>query len=806
MTFENTRDTNYWRGEDKECNLFGTQCKGREVLEKDTIRSKEEDEIIIKTKIFDSRINDYVYIENTKTILINSNNQIWKSADQGYSWELIKELKDVISMIQNPYFKDNIYFITQSETQYYTTNAGKDIKSMSVPKKPNLLELPILDFHPTEKAWLIYTSSEECEDEFSLNCKALAHYTQDHGEKWKPLDEYVRICSWALDTKFIADKNLIFCESYEFKEGSQRSFINNPLQFWSSNNFGKNKTIIFNDIVGFATFEQYMVVAEILQYAQGLRLSVSLNGENFTEAKFPLSMQIIKNAYTVLESITSSIILHVTTSPQYTSPQHLWGNILKSNSNGTDFVHSLEFANRDEKGFVDFEKIRGIDGIAIANIVSNVDELNMGGTRKKLISRITFNDGSTWKPLTIPERDSDHKPYDCKGNCSLHLHGYTERRNHRDAFSSSSSAVGLVMGVGNVGNYLTPYSDGDTFLTRDAGKTWIEVRKGAHLYEFGDQGSILVMVDDEEPTDRFLYSFNEGGSWQEYNLTQSKERVKVYDITAYPSDVSSKFLLRGSYESNWSKEVLIYIDLSAKLPKKCDDSDFEDWSPSHSEGTKCFFGKKIIYSRKFSDRICHVDKVKQPKVEDDMCSCTIQDYECDYNYIRNGESCELAPNVNLEYSRKEQCANGETYWYHSSGYRKIPISNCSGGRDFAEIEQQFCPRASSLFWGLFVLSSLIIIGIFGAYVMYRKRNRHSGYSTLGNIRIGDSLSSLLSFLSSILSTAVDLISSIRVPSFISQIFSRTPSPSSRSRYRYSPLTQEDSQFEVSLDDYNNNGE
>ncbi|CAG8720980.1 25965_t:CDS:10, partial [Gigaspora rosea] len=732
-------------------------------------------------KIFDSRINDYVYIEKTKTILINSNNQIWKSTDQGYSWELIEGLKDVnvLSMIQNPYFKDN------SETQYYTTDAGKDIKSMTVPKKPNLLELPILDFHPAEKAWLIYTSSEECEDDFSLNCKALAHYTQNHGAKWKPLDEYVRICSWALDTKFIVDKDLIFCESYEYKEGSQRSFINNPLQFWSSNNFGKDKTIIFNDIVGFATFEQYMVVAEILQSAQGLRLSVSLNGENFTEAKFPLSMQITKNAYTVLESITSSIMLHVTTSPQY-----LWGNILKSNSNGTDFVHSLEFANRDEKGFVDFEKIRGIDGIAIANIVSNVDELNMGGTRKKLRSKITFNDGSTWKPLTIPERDSDGKPYDCKGDCSLHLHGYTERQNHRDDFSSSS-AVGLVMGVGNVGNYLTPYLDGDTFLTRDAGKTWIEVRKGAHMYEFGDQGSILVMVDDEEPTDRFLYSFNEGGSWQEYNLTQSKERVKVYDITAYPSDVSSKFLLRGSYENNWSKEVYVLGD----------DSDFEEWTPSHSEGTECLFGKKIKYDRKISGRICHIDKAKQPKVEDDVCSCTIQDYECDYNYIRNGELCELAPNVNLEYSRKEQCANGETYCY-----RKIPISNCSGGQDFAEIKQQFCPRASSLFWGLFVLSFLIIIGIFGAYVMYRKRNRHSGYSTLGHIRIGDSLSSLFSFLSSILSAAVDLISSIRVPSFISQIFSRTPSPSSRSRYRYSPLTQEDSQFEVSLDDYNNNGE
>ncbi|CAG8715214.1 16411_t:CDS:2, partial [Dentiscutata heterogama] len=136
----------------------------------------------------------------------------------------------------------------------------------------------------------------------------------------------------------------------------------------------------------------------------------------------------------------------------------------------------------------------------------------------------------------------------------------------------------------------------------------------------------------------------------------------------------------------------------------------------------------------------------------------------------------------------------------------IPISNCTGGLNFSKTKE-LCPRASSaLFWGLLVLSSLIIIG---AYVIYRKRNRHFGYSTLGHIRIGDSLSSISSFFSSILSVAMDLISLIRVPTFISQIFSRTPTPSSRSRYRYSPLSQDDhneNQFEVSLDDYNNDRE
>ena len=37
-------------------------------------------------------------------------------------------------------------------------------------------------------------------------------------------------------------------------------------------------------------------------------------------------------------------------------------------------------------------------------------------------------------------------------------------------------------------------SDSDTFLTRDAGLTWEEVHKDAHLWEFGDYGSIIVIV------------------------------------------------------------------------------------------------------------------------------------------------------------------------------------------------------------------------------------------------------------------------------------------------------------------------
>lgn len=72
-----------------------------------------------------------------------------------------------------------------------------------------------------------------------------------------------------------------------------------------------------------------------------------------------------------------------------------------------------------------------------------------------------------------------------------------------------------MMAVGSVGENLAAYTfvppvsscfqlgpdlvlrccrDSDTFLTRDAGFTWEEVHKDAHMWEFGDYGSILVLA------------------------------------------------------------------------------------------------------------------------------------------------------------------------------------------------------------------------------------------------------------------------------------------------------------------------
>lgn len=81
--------------------------------------------------------------------------------------------------------------------------------------------------------------------------------------------------------------------------------------------------------------------------------------------------------------------MHVTIS-EYPNPY--WGNILKSNSNGTYFGLSMDYVNRDERGYVDFEKMIGLDGIVIINTVSNPGNATLTG-KKELRTLISHNDG-----------------------------------------------------------------------------------------------------------------------------------------------------------------------------------------------------------------------------------------------------------------------------------------------------------------------------------------------------------------------------------------------------------------------------
>ena len=112
-----------------------------------------------------------------------------------------------------------------------------------------------------------------------------------------------------------------------------------------------------------------------------------------------------------------SISLHVTTNADRGSE---WGSLYFSNWNGTYYEEALAYVNRDAKGFVDFEKISSMEGVALANQVANPDSAKMGAS-KQVKTVITFDNGRSWKSLTAPEKDSEGHPYPCQ--VRLHIDG-----------------------------------------------------------------------------------------------------------------------------------------------------------------------------------------------------------------------------------------------------------------------------------------------------------------------------------------------------------------------------------------------
>jgi hypothetical protein len=78
-------------------------------------------------------------------------------------------------------------------------------------------------------------------------------------------------------------------------------------------------------------------------------------------------------------------------------------------------------------------------------------------------------------------------------------------------FYSTDNSVGLIMGTGNLGKYLSNKDDlANTFLSRDGGLTWFEVKKGSHIYEIADHGGLILMASNKRAVNHLDYSWNEG--------------------------------------------------------------------------------------------------------------------------------------------------------------------------------------------------------------------------------------------------------------------------------------------------------
>lgn len=627
----------------------GNKCKGKTKKDEEVERDCKEvsnppanNKITHKKNTFTgSKFREYYYLErgahfnddkddkDETVIMLTDELEAWISHDHGKEWNKAVD-HEILAIYPHQYNNDRVYLLTGTDKVYYSEDRGKGkFRYFKAPRPPNSQKLQIMQFHANQSDWMIWMGGEDCEKFNDPDCHTVASVSTNNGLEWRNLLQYVKKCAfiWREEGK-VENEKLVYCEQYA-KEQSGAA-----LELLSSTDWFAEKDVKFKSVVEFATMSEFIIVATKGDDGKSLKLDASLNGVTFAEAKFPPKFEVDhQTAYTVLDSSTHSVFLHVTVNPREGQE---YGAIIKSNSNGTSYIMSLQNVNRNGPGYVDFEKMQGIEGVAIANVVSNVDAVNKGSKKEKK-TYITHNDGADWELLQAPAQDSDNKKYDCnvskKDECSLHLHGYTERGDPRETYSSPT-AVGLMLGVGNVGKTLGTIGEASTFMTTDAGLTWKEVKKGNYAWEFGDQGSVIVLVHRGKDTKDMYYSLDMGESW---NVTKFSEHpIQVDAISTVPSDTSLNFLIWGR---DAKELVTVNVDFSdlTQFENPCHlekenptAGDYDLWSPQHPmlPDGECLFGHKPQYIRKKRDAKCRNDQ-KITSIHDlgENCTCTRRDFE-----------------------------------------------------------------------------------------------------------------------------------------------------------------------------------
>lgn len=423
-------------------------------------------------------------------------------------------------------------------------------------------------------------------------------YTEDGFDTLHLLHASRKMCSWAkTHERFTTgsksrDQNLVIC----IVEGKYSHRIKDYRLVMSDDYFRNNEVEpemadgrTVSGMVNMAAVKGYIVAAAKSEGTDELALYVTDDASTWHRAEFG-EHKLEEDAYTILESTNYSIQVDVKP-----SKRSEMGVLFTSNSNGTYFTRNIEHTNRNDYGLVDFEKITDIQGIVLVNTVANWEEVEKSWFADKVVkSSISFDDGRTFQDLKV-------------GKERLHLHSVTDQRNSGKVFSSP--APGLVMGIGNTGDSLRSYDQGDLFVSDDAGATWREALKGPHKYEFGDQGAVLVAVYEGE-TDQVMYSIDHGRNWEPAKLEEGN-KFRALELTTIPDSTSLKFVLVGVKGGGSQSEYHVYmLDFKGLHERKCKEKDFEWWYARMDEedNASCIMGHKQQYRRRKADADCFVDE------------------------------------------------------------------------------------------------------------------------------------------------------------------------------------------------------
>ncbi|KAJ3145545.1 vacuolar protein sorting/targeting protein PEP1 [Geranomyces variabilis] len=711
------------------------------------------DGISVARTALDSAFHDYFYF-NPTTVMIQTKTPSFRlSKDGGMSWNTVDDVKDATTMALDLWHEGRAWFVTPGKKLLYTQDSGSSFASLDLPEAVarGMDSAAALHSHPKQKSWLLWhgrTDGCTTDDE----CVTSAWVSKNFGAKWTLVRSHVVKCEWGVDAAGEKGRGdaVVFCVDRVDKTGGGHK---GNKQLIRTADVMKDKpefTVVLDRVSDFVVYGEFIIAIMRHDNISSGKVHVSLDGSEWAQARFPGDNK--ATGYTVLESTTGTIFLATFDSR---NKGREYGTLYTSNGNGTVFTKSIDAINMNSHGNADFEKMQGIEGIALLNRLANAEAVNSGAI-KVTQTRITFNDGVEWGFLTPPATDANGKPYSCSSttpeNCALHLHSYTSRNDIRDQFSASA-AVGMMLGVGTVGKSLSQYRDSDTFLTRNAGRSWTEISKHPHKWEFGDRGGILFLVNDNEPTDHIKYSLDMGHTFQDLSIVAQLDvgvKLIVDRVFSEPGGTGTAFVIVGTLHSDSSalsnSVYAVTVDFTNAFGnRKCDkDTDFETWSPSgidQGDGNEaCLFGQTVEYTRRKPDAQCLVGKDAPPNVANPVtrpCECTPHDYDCAYNHEpvldASGRRKACALVAGLAPSGPICAADGTLR--ASTPYVKMAKSHCVGGvaLDLGE-HVGYCGSKAQRSLGFFAWVGIILVSIGSAAAVTAAFMRYRG-KLFGRIRL-----------------------------------------------------------------------
>ncbi|GAV30457.1 hypothetical protein PMKS-003971 [Pichia membranifaciens] len=719
---------------------------------KDALAEKKLKAVSVKFSSFKENIMYYQYLNKNATkfdfqaetlIVLTASRKAYISYDGDNFSELWD--KSILYLYTNPYWPDSFHLISDTGEIVSSMDRGYSFEFSEAPHVSTGYSSYGMSFDSKSPYVHILYSHVNCDA--SNNCEVYASITEDNGNSYNDLKSDIKQCVFAesvFDAKhYDYPETEIICSQSVTGESYYRLIS-------TTDGFASEPKVLFEKIIGFTTTGKYMVVAELTD-KDSLTAHVSVNGRTFAEVHFPQDLTVERqSAYTILDVNSDELFMHLTTSD---TPDQEYGALLKANYNGTLLTTAINYVNRNSDAFVDFESVQGLEGLSLVNVVINPEEVK-NGAEKKLVTKISHSDAATWLLLTPPSRDSQGKTINCKG-CSLHLHSYTERLDpSRDSFSSGS-AIGMMFGLGNVGTSLSSLDDHDIglYFTKDAGISWKEIAKGHYIWEFGDQGTILVIVQTSTEVDTLKYSLDLGETWIDYQFSPDKKYL-VEDIATVPSDNSLKFILIVKDED--VSNSIISVDFTNIYSRQCvplhpgePSDDYEYFVPKHPTlKSSCLFGHETLYLRRKANRDCFIGReplyLRSSIVHN--CECTREDYECDYNFeLAIDGTCKLVKGLK-SLKGDEVCSTGDVNeWWEPTGYRKLEQSTCHDGVNLDKWNSHPCPgkeseKASRGGWPVFWFSFLEWLSVFTGlfiFVYGRGIRRNGGFSRLREIRLDE---------------------------------------------------------------------